>query len=182
MGVNYYTSFLVEPAFDGSPGAFTDPEVLMTQDLSLPQARTERIRSMPQGLRRVLKCVVFIEIFSREINFVLHFSWIREAYNNPAVIITENGWSDDGELEDTGRLAYLRGHLQAVLDALNDGCRVLGHATWSLLDNFEFVYGYSQHFGLYQVDFESPERTRTPKASVAWLRSVIETRVVPPEN
>lgn len=76
-------------------------------------------------------------------------------------------------------MEYLRGHLRATLDALNDGCRVLGHTTWSLLDNFEWTNGYSESFGLYHVNFEDPERTRTPKASVAFLRRVIETRVVP---
>lgn len=63
------------------------------------------------------------------------FSWIKNQYDNPEIIITENGWSDNGELEDEGRIAYLRGHLQAVLDAIDDGVNVTGHTTWSLLGN-----------------------------------------------
>lgn len=60
------------------------------------------------------------------------------------MFITENGWSDDGELEDVGRIEYLRGHLQAVLDALlRDRCNVIGHTTWSIIDNFEWMKGYT---------------------------------------
>lgn len=67
------------------------------------------------------------------------FSWIKTQYGNPEVIITENGWSDDGELEDVGRIEYLRVHLQAVLDAiLRDRCNVVGHTTWSIIDNCKF--------------------------------------------
>lgn len=55
------------------------------------------------------------------------------------MIITENGWSDEGELEDVGRIEYLRVHLQAVLDAiLRDRCNVVGHTTWSIIDNCKF--------------------------------------------
>lgn len=55
------------------------------------------------------------------------------------MIITENGWSDEGELEDVGRIEYLRVHLQAVLDAiLRDKCNVVGHTTWSIIDNCKF--------------------------------------------
>lgn len=70
-------------------------------------------------------------------------SWIRTEYNNPEVLITENGWSDDGELNDVGRIDYLKGHLRATLDAINDGCNVTAHTTWSIMDNFEWMRGYS---------------------------------------
>lgn len=49
--------------------------------------------------------------------------WIKDEYNNPAVIVTENGWSDDGEMNDDGRIEYLREHLKQILDVvLNDEC------------------------------------------------------------
>lgn len=64
-------------------------------------------------------------------------------YDNPLVIITENGWSTDGRLNDTGRFAYLRDHLNAALAAIGDGCNVRGHTTWSLMDNFEWTKGYT---------------------------------------
>lgn len=73
----------------------------------------------------------------------VHFSWFRREYDDPEIIITENGWSDVGELQDDGRIEYLRGHLQATLDAINDGCNVRGHTSWSIMDNFEWMKGYS---------------------------------------
>lgn len=95
-------------------------------------------------------------------------------------MILENGWSDDGRtLNDWGRIEYLRGHLRATLEAIGDGCRVLAHTTWSLMDNFEWTAGYAQRFGLYHVDFTAAGRTRRAKRSVGWLRRVIETREVP---
>lgn len=51
------------------------------------------------------------------------FRWIKKEYNNPPVILAEIGWSDDGEMNDDGRIAYLREHLQQALDVVrNDGC------------------------------------------------------------
>ncbi len=59
-------------------------------------------------------------------------------------MITENGWSDHGEIEDIGREMYLKGHLQAIQDAIvEDGCDVVGHMTWSIIDNFEWTSGYT---------------------------------------
>lgn len=75
-----------------------------------------------------------------------------------------------------------QGHLQATLDAINDGCHVTGHTTWSIMDNFEWMRGYSERFGIYHVNFDVPERTRTAKASVAVLRNIIQTRVIPPPS
>lgn len=77
-------------------------------------------------------------------------------------------------------LIVSQGHLQAALDAINDGCNVTGHTTWGLMDDFEWTSGYTAAFGLYKVNFDVPERTRTPKASVAVLRNIIKTRRIPP--
>jgi beta-glucosidase len=80
------------------------------------------------------------------------------------VYITENGssWYDyvnsDGEVVDLERLAYLRGHLAAVRDAIADGVDVRGYFAWSLLDNFEWAEGYAKRFGLTFVDFATQRR------------------------
>lgn len=59
------------------------------------------------------------------------------------VLITENGWVDDGEMEDDGRIEYIHDHLHEIQNAiLNDGCNVKGYIAWSLIDAFEWAQGY----------------------------------------
>jgi beta-glucosidase len=64
----------------------------------------------------------------------------------------------DGRIRDEQRINYLRGYLGAVLDAIAAGVPVRGYFAWSLLDNFEWTFGYSRRFGLVHVDFETLER------------------------
>lgn len=60
------------------------------------------------------------------------------------MLITENGMADTGDLDDMGRITYLDNHLEAILNAKEtDGCRVIGYTYWSLLDNFEWMDGYT---------------------------------------
>ena len=109
---------------------------------------------------------------------------LKEDYGNPPVYITENGitFSDspyeNGFVDDQGRINYLRAHFQAAHQALLQGCDLRGYYVWSLLDNFEWADGYSQRFGLIRVDFDDPNRKRTPKASYVWYRDVIKQNAV----
>jgi beta-glucosidase len=89
----------------------------------------------------------------------------------PPVFITENGYGDAGELDDTGRVAYLRDHLAATAAAIGAGVDVRGYFCWSLLDNFEWARGYAARFGLVHVDYAT--QVRTPKASYHWYREAI---------
>ena len=81
------------------------------------------------------------------------------------IYITENGsaWpdrvSDDGRVHDPDRIAYLHGHLGAVADAIDNGVDVRGYFAWSLLDNFEWAYGYEKRFGIVHVDYDTQVRT-----------------------
>lgn len=60
------------------------------------------------------------------------------------MIITENGWTDRGELEDNGRIEYLHDHFEQALDVvLNSGCNLKGYTVWSIIDNFEWTRGYT---------------------------------------
>ena len=79
--------------------------------------------------------------------------------------VTENGsaWDDvvseDGEVHDPQRVTYLRQHLAAVADAVDAGTDVRGYFAWSLLDNFEWAYGYDKRFGIVRVDYDTQQRT-----------------------
>jgi beta-glucosidase/6-phospho-beta-glucosidase/beta-galactosidase len=116
--------------------------------------------NVPQGLRELLK-------------------WIKNEYNNPTVFITENGWADDGQMEDDGRIEYLNSHLTAVAKAIKeDKCNVIGYIAWSLMDSFEWNSGYTIKYGYFHVNYTSPMKERTPKKSVGYLRSLLKTRSV----
>jgi beta-glucosidase len=74
-------------------------------------------------------------------------------------------------VNDPLRVAYLRGHLGAVADAIRAGVDVRGYMAWSLLDNLEWTHGYSKRFGLVHVDLDTG--LRTPKASARWYAQTI---------
>ncbi|OEJ26771.1 beta-glucosidase [Streptomyces agglomeratus] len=99
------------------------------------------------------------------------------------LMVTENGaaYDDkpgpDGAVHDPDRIRYLHGHLAAVRRAMLDGADVRGYFLWSLLDNFEWAYGYSKRFGAVYVDYETLERT--PKSSARWYGRVARTGVLP---
>ncbi|MBW5423945.1 beta-glucosidase [Streptomyces sp. BG9H] len=108
--------------------------------------------------------------------------YTREAPGLP-LYVTENGAAYDdkpdaeGRVHDPERIAYLHGHLAAVRRALADGADVRGYYLWSLLDNFEWAYGYSKRFGAVYVDYET--QVRTPKSSAEWYAAVARTGSLP---
>jgi beta-glucosidase len=99
--------------------------------------------------------------------------------------ITENGAAchdyvnPDGTVEDTERIGYLRGHLQAARRAIGDGVPLRGYFAWSLMDNFEWSFGYSKRFGLVFVDYGT--QRRVPKRSAEWYAGVARSNSVPAE-
>ena len=149
LGVNYYTRTILraDPA-DAKPVP-VDPE-------GVPRT-TMGWEVYPDGL---------FELLVR----------LRDDYELPPLFITENGaaFADDrrnGTVEDPDRISYLAQHLAAVARAIEQGVPVGGYFVWSLLDNFEWAYGYSQRFGIVYVDYETLERV--PKASYGWYRDFI---------
>jgi beta-glucosidase len=90
---------------------------------------------------------------------------LHDEYGVPRVYVTENGsaWPDevgvDGTVEDTERTEYLEQHLAAAARAANRGVPLAGYFVWSLLDNFEWSYGYAKRFGLVHVDYSTQVRT-----------------------
>ncbi|GAA4849629.1 GH1 family beta-glucosidase [Kitasatospora terrestris] len=93
------------------------------------------------------------------------------------LLVTENGAafedvvSADGSVHDPERIRYIEGHLGAIADAIEAGADVRGYYLWSLMDNFEWAYGYGKRFGMVHVDYDT--LVRTPKSSAHWYSQVI---------
>jgi beta-glucosidase len=107
---------------------------------------------------------------------------LSEEFPNLPLMITENGaaFDDvevDGRVHDAKRVDYLRRHFTAAHRARARGVDLRGYLVWSLLDNFEWSYGYSKRFGLVRVNYETQERI--VKDSGLWFAEVIETRRIP---
>ncbi|CAD7089709.1 unnamed protein product [Hermetia illucens] len=162
FGLNYYTTRYIELAekvADQPPSWENDVGIKESVDPSWKKAKSDWLYSSPGGLLKTLQ-------------------WLKKEYNNVEVYIAENGWSDGGQLDDDDRIEYLQDHLREVSQAIKDGCNVSGYAHWSLMDNFEWLRGYTERFGLYYVNITTPERTRTAKKSVAAYRDIISSRQV----
>ncbi|MBV8485296.1 MAG: beta-glucosidase [Verrucomicrobia bacterium] len=95
----------------------------------------------------------------------------------PPLYISENGAAfvdtveSDGSINDHERTEYIQKHLSAVAEARNAGVDIRGYFVWSLLDNFEWAYGYDPRFGLVHVDYATQQRT--PKASFRWYQQFV---------
>jgi beta-glucosidase len=107
---------------------------------------------------------------------------INKDYRLPPLYITENGAAfkdevaGDGMVHDPRRLQYIKDHLLQVWLAIQAGVDLRGYFVWSLLDNFEWGYGYTKRFGIVRVDYET--QLRTVKDSGDWYARVIQSNGV----
>ena len=87
---------------------------------------------------------------------------MRREYPALPLYVTENGAAfddvgrPDGTVDDPDRVDYLDAHLRACHEAIADGVPLRGYFAWSLLDNFEWAWGYTKRFGLVHVDYATP--------------------------
>lgn len=156
VGINYYTrnlsrSFVVDEVDNDPPNVIQAPKT--------PYTWTEMPWEIyPQGLYEVLMRITL-------------------TYRPRKLYVTENGasFSDGpdyaGRVRDTRRLNYLRDHFAQARRAMEDGVPLAGYFIWSLMDNFEWSYGYSQRFGSIWVDYATQQRIL--KDSALWYREVI---------
>ena len=97
--------------------------------------------------------------------------------------ITENGRAAEdyvnpqGQVDDIERVRYLHSHLEAAARAIKDGVNLTGYFVWSLLDNFEWAWGYQKRFGIVYVDFGT--QRRIPKSSAHFYSGVVRANAVP---
>lgn len=102
---------------------------------------------------------------------------VKRDYGDIPLYITENGAAfpdrvdKAGEVRDEGRVAFLQAHFAAALRAIEQGVNLKGYYVWSLMDNFEWSFGYTKRFGIVYVDYKT--QRRIPKASALWYRDFI---------
>jgi beta-glucosidase len=105
-------------------------------------------------------------------------------WNIDTIYISENGTSSEDKLRDNGkvydldRISFLRNYLTQLQRATAEGVPVKGYFLWSLMDNFEWIFGYEKRFGVYHVDFQT--QARTPKLSAAFYRDVVAKNAIAP--
>jgi beta-glucosidase len=145
LGINYYTRNLIT-----ARGEFLKPTTSEYTDMGW--------EICPEALGRL--CVN-----------------LDREYNLPPIFITENGaaipdhLTPDGHVHDTKRIKYLHDHLVELRKAMKLGVKVRGYFVWSLIDNFEWEFGYSKRFGLTYVDYATQKRVL--KDSAYWYSNVI---------
>lgn len=158
LGINYYSRNIVKDAPDS-------PDITKVENVSL---ETSEFTDMawevyPDGLRALL-------------------TWVHEEYQPKAIYVTENGSAapdmigPDGAVHDPSRITYLREHLRAAAAAVAQGVPLKGYFLWSLLDNFEWAYGYTKRFGIIYTDYATQQRI--PKDSYYFYQKVIARGLV----
>jgi beta-glucosidase len=107
---------------------------------------------------------------------------MQSIWNAQSIFITENGCAaadvvaDDGRVYDSDRVMFLRACLGQLQRATAEGVPVDGYFLWSAQDNFEWIYGYGNRFGIVYVDFETQERI--PKLSAHWFKEAARQNAV----
>jgi beta-glucosidase len=179
LGINYYNTTLVGPptgsadAADSAAGTASRASAFPGTDdiprLDQPGPFTEMDWNIePSGLLQLLEAT-------------------RDEFPGLALMVTENGAAFDdavtvdehgvASVHDADRVDYLRRHFTAAHRAIQAGVDLRGYFVWSLLDNFEWAYGYSKRFGIVRVDYETQERTL--KDSAHWYGKLIAGRRIP---
>jgi beta-glucosidase len=148
LGVNYYRRNIVRAIPAGEPG---HPEAAMVGASDIELVRTGKPATAmgweidPTGLHDIL-------------------TRISRDYASPPLYITENGAAfpdtvaADGAVHDPERIDYLDGHFRAAHRAIQDGVDLRGYFVWSLMDNFEWAWGYGRRFGLVYIDYGTGQR------------------------
>ena len=176
LGINYYTPTLVSSRLGtdghgaGTGAATRDDGHGRSEHSPWPGSETV-IFHLPPGERTAMNWSIdptgLYDLLTR----------ISREHPQLPLVVTENGAAFDdyvnpeGEVRDPERIAYLHTHLAAVHAAIADGADVRGYFLWSLMDNFEWAYGYGKRFGAVYVDYAT--QRRIPKASAHWYAEAI---------
>lgn len=179
FGANYYNGSLVSDRPATSPQLSHDPTGRVT---SSPFPAADGVFNHSQGLPLTAMDWEVQPDGLRELLVRL-----QAEYTGPAgtdLYVTENGaaYDDvvaaDGAVHDADRSRFLELHLGAVLDAIDEGVDVKGYFYWSLLDNYEWAWGYAKRFGIVRVDYDT--QLRTVKDSGLAYAAIIAARSLAP--
>ncbi len=151
LGINYYSPMLVAGGATPTPSAYVGSD-------RVEQVDGGRVRT---GIGWEIDERGLLELLLR----------LKRDYPAVPLYIAENGAAYDDEVHDTSRVEYLERHLRACGEAIGLGVPLKGYFVWSLLDNFEWSYGYAQRFGIVHVDYATQRRTL--KGSARWYSDVI---------
>lgn len=171
LGVNYYSTRLVRmwDASRGERAASGNP--LLTGN---PWPGAEDVEFLPQpGPATAMGWVIDPDGLTDLVTSV------AAAHPDLPLMITENGAAfedvvEDGRVHDADRVEYFRRHLEVVHELIQEGVDLRGYFAWSLLDNFEWAFGYEKRFGLIHVDYDTLVRTK--KDSALWYAELARTR------
>ncbi len=112
--------------------------------------------------------------------------WVQEQYSPPAIYVTENGAAfedkpdERGRVNDQDRVQYLHAYLSSAHRTLAEGAPLRGYFLWSLMDNFEWCFGFSKRFGIVRVEHDT--QARMMKRSGYWYAQVIRANTLPSES
>ena len=184
LGVNYYHGELVgghEPAVLPRAGEaptdrvgrspFPAADGVHWHDRGLPRTPMNW-EVQPEGLTRLLRRVW--DEYAQPADTTLYVTENGAAYDDDRV--EENG---EVRVHDADRTEFVRAHLAAILDAVDAGVDVRGYFYWSLLDNFEWAWGYEKRFGIVRVDYDT--QLRSIKDSGREYSRIIGARALEPE-
>ncbi|KAJ0094502.1 hypothetical protein Patl1_16706 [Pistacia atlantica] len=196
VGINHYTTFYASNDTLNIIGGLLNDSLADSGAITLPFAigkpTPDKLMNVLPLLFNVPACrlckinYVTLQANSIWLYIVPHgmrslMNYIKLKYENPPVIITENGMDDPNNLlipikdalKDQKRIKYHNDYLTNLLAAIKeDGCNVKGYFVWSLLDNWEWAAGYTSRFGLYFVDYNDKLK-RYPKDSVQWFKKFL---------
>ncbi len=177
LGVNYYQGELVS---DRPAPELKETEAPTSRPTRSPFPAADGVYTHSQGLPTTAMGWEIQPDGLREILVRIHTEYAEPA--GVDLYVTENGaaFDDqvaaDGTVPDQPRVEFLRAHLNAVLDAVEQGVPVKGYFYWSLMDNFEWAWGYQKRFGIVRVDYDS--QARTVKDSGHEYASIIDARAL----
>ena len=164
LGVNYYHGEYVgghapevapiggeAPTDRAGASPFPSSEGIFWHERGLPRTPMHW-EVQPEGLTRLLRRVS--DDYARDAGTALFVTENGAAFDDAPVV-------EDGvvRVHDADRADFVREHLGATLDAIDAGFDVRGYFYWSLLDNFEWAWGYQKRFGIVRVDYQTQERS-----------------------